>query len=182
MPLKFETLIERELFIAGAIYHDDMTYAEVGKLVGVSANRIGQIYARFVRRCETFRRFRAQGRYLRRDMRIGYDMLDVAWIPIDKALAEYNISKKCIEHQKGWDIGHWALECRYTFGDDLRQSMYKSRTHSIGMMRMTVGGDGIEYWECNKHFFEKSLERPELQKSRNGIFTAIPKQPASKEK
>jgi hypothetical protein len=112
----------------------------------------------------------------------GYDMLDEAWIPIDKALAEYNISEKYIQHEKGWDIGHWWRDCRYTFADDLKRTTYHSSVHGVGMLRLTVGNNGIEYWECNKHFFEKSLERPKLQKGRNGIFTAIPKQPASKEK
>lgn len=175
MPLLFETSNEKTLFIASAVYYDDASYQELGKLLGLTGGGVRDHYKRFVRKASSYR---GRNRFdkptvgnwqQRRDRLLCLDLLDERFIPIDPDLAHYNIRIKSDE------VGYWSYKSGKTNHRGLNVDEWVSLRHLAIMMRKTTNEDGVEFWECNEHFFNQCLEHPDRQKGKNGIFTSIPK-------
>lgn len=96
-------------------------------------------------------------------------MLDERFIPINQTLAKYNLQKN-LDEKQNWYLEDSSSDPRIP--DNVTH--WRSPYHSVIMLRKTIGDKGVEYWECNAHFFEQCLQYPERQNGKNGIFTHLP--------
>ncbi len=161
MPLVPKPPSKRTLAIVQAIYVDDATYALTGQQLGLSTVRVRQIYARFAWQCLS-RRYRPD----RQKYGPEFTLLDETFIPIDKELAQYNVAVR------SGGMSRWSSSEMKADGFTLTR--WRSDLHRVIMVQRTLYDDGVEKWECNEHFFDQSLDHPERQTGKSGIYTQLP--------
>lgn len=167
--LNDQQLNERIMRIARAVYDDDATFSAIGERLGISAQRAQQLYKAYASKCARARR--VTGRTVKRnDLNLNLTLLTVVLKPIRKELAWYNvIAKTCGRSRWKRDDSN-----QVPTGPDFKVEQWISELHQVVMIRRTVYNSGMEFWECNAHFFNQCMLYPERQSGKNGIFTKLP--------
>lgn len=171
---KINRIPARNKVIMDEIYNHNAKVKDLAEQYGISTSRVRDIYQEMIAMNLELLKIRPDSD-LEYVSRFGFT-ISLQFIPISEELALFNIEQKTNSEQwrarlngesEEFDDGSVLLEQYYQYDSKYR--------HKLIMLRKVKLTTGESIWLVNKHYYEKSLENPEMQKAKEGVYTSIAK-------
>jgi len=171
---KINRIPARNKVIMDKIYNHNAKVKDLAEQYSISTSRVRDIYQEMIALNLELLKIRPDYD-LEHINRFGFTIV-LQFIPISEELALFNIEQKT-------NSGHWRTRLNgesevFDDGSVLLEQYYQydcKYRHKLTMLRKVKFPTGESIWLVNKHYYEKSLENPEMQKAKEGVYTSIAK-------